>query len=93
MAGLEGIDLFADVDWLLIVDNICVSSGFPQINMGDGGPNPVFRLGFPDIGNNSFTGEYPTVDLLHSNCGPRDLYVDRDNTAYGTTIIEGNWNP
>lgn len=24
--------------------------------------------------------------------GPRDLYVDRDDTEVGTTLIEGNWN-
>jgi hypothetical protein len=216
----EGLDLLTDVNWSLVVDNICVAGGFPQINIGDGGPNPyysggfgnviaynycvdafytdpptspdagkmpsdistnhsphtqynlvegnvvgkfgsdayhgsgshtvllrnvatgtsswtgvtngtaiqldrrntcyslignvlgqlgapatfeyasesgwsgnaIYRLGFPDIGNDGYAGTYPPMDLFHSDGGPRDLYVDRNDTAVGTTIIEGNWN-
>jgi pectate lyase-like protein len=215
----EGLDLFADVNWSLVVDSICVASGFPQINIGDGGANPyysggfgnviaynycvdayytdppdspdagkqpsdvgtnhsphsqynlvegnvigkfgsdgyhgsgshtvmlrnavtgtsswpgvsnqtaiqldrrnleytlvgnvlgvagtpatfeyatesgwngtaIFRLGFPDVGNDGYDGTFPPMDLFHSDGGPRDLYVDRDDTANGTTMIEGNW--
>jgi hypothetical protein len=215
----EGLDLFADVSWSLIVDNVCVAGGFPQINIGDGGANPyysggfgnviaynyavdayytdpptapdagkmpadistnhsphsqynlvegnvvgkfgsdayhgsgshtvllrnvatassswtgisqqnavsidranrfyslignvlgragapatheyatesgwsgsaIYRLGFPDIGNDGFDGTFPPTELLHGDGGPRDLYVDRDDTEVGTTLIEGNW--
>jgi len=215
----EGIDLFADVNWSLVIDSICVAGGFPQINIGDGGANPyysggfgnviaynyavdayytdppdsmnagkmpsdigtnhsphsqfnlvegnfigkfgsdgyhgsgshtvmlrnavtgtsswpgvsnqtaiqvdrrnleytlvgnvlgvtgtpatfeyatesgwsgtaIFRLGFPDVGNDGYDGTFPPMDLFHSDGGPRDLYVDRDDTANGTTMIEGNW--
>jgi len=51
----------------------------------------IFRLGFPDMGNDGFSGTFPPTSLLHSDGGPRDLYVDRDTTAVGTTMIEGNW--
>jgi hypothetical protein len=44
---------------------------------------------FPDIGNDGYSGTYPPTELLHGDGGPRDLYVDRDNTAVGTTLIEG----
>lgn len=216
----EGIDLLADVNWSLVVDNVCVAAGFPQINIGDAGPNPyysggfgnviaynyavdayytdpptapdagkmptdigtnhsphgqytlvegnwagkfgadayhgsgshalvfrnaftgaskwtgvsnrtaiqidrrnlyyslignvlglasapagleyadkagwsgsaIYRLGFPDIGNDGFTGTYPPTALAHADGGPRDLYVDRTTKQPGTTLIEGNWN-
>ena len=216
----EGLDLLADVNWSLVVDNICVAAGYPQINIGDGGasatysggfgnvvaynycvdsyytdpptspahgkmtadigtnhsPHPqynlvegnimskfgsdayhgsgshsillrnvitgrnrwanatnriavqidrrnlyysiignvlgemgspasmeyastsgwagsaIFRLGFPDMGNDRFSGTYPPAAIPNSGGGPRDLYVDRNNTAHGTTLIEGNWN-
>lgn len=215
----EGLDLLADVSWSLIVDNICVAAGFPQINIGDGGANPyysggfgnviaynycvdayytdpptapdagkmpsdigtnhsphtqynlvegnfvgkfgsdayhgsgshtvllrnvatgasswtgvsngtavqldrrnlhyslvgnvlglagapatfeyatesgwlgsaIFRLGFPDVGNDGYSGTFPPMELLHGDGGPRDLYVDRNDTDVGTTLIEGNW--
>jgi hypothetical protein len=215
----EGLDLLCDVSWSLVVDNICVAGGFPQINIGDGGANPnysggfgnviaynfaidayytdppdapdagkmpsdigtnhsphtqfnlvegnvagkfgsdayhgsgshsvlfrnlltgvsswphvsnhtavqidrrnlyyslvgnvlgqlgapttfeyavdsgwdgtaIYRLGFPDGGNDGYSGTFPPTPLLHSDGGPRDLYVDRDTTAAGTTLIEGNW--
>jgi hypothetical protein len=51
----------------------------------------IFRLGFPNTGNQGFSGTYPPTPLAHADGGPRDLYVDRNNTANGTTIIEGNW--
>lgn len=216
----EGLDLLADVNWSLVVDNICVAAGFPQINIGDAGANPyysggfgnviaynycvdayytdpptapdagklpsdigtnhsphtqynlvegnvvgkfgsdayhgsgshtvllrnvatgtsswtgvsngtavqidrrnlyyalvgnvlgqqgapatfeyatesgwtgsaIYRLGFPDVGNDSYAGTFPPMELLYGDGGPRDLYVDRDDTDVGTTIIEGNWN-
>lgn len=216
----EGLDLLADVNWSLIVDNICVAAGFPQINIGDAGANPyysggfgnvvaynyavdafytdppdapdagkmpsdigtnhsphtqynlvegnyagkfgsdayhgsgshtvmlrnavtgqsswpgvynstavqldrrnlhyslvgnvfglqgspatvayasesgwsgsaIFRLGFPDVGNDGYAGTFPPDPLVHGDGGPRDLYVDRDTTAVGTTLIEGNWD-
>ncbi len=53
----------------------------------------IFRLGYPNVGNPNFTGTYPLTDLVHSDNGPRDLYADRNDTTYGTTIIEGNWTP
>ncbi|MGE0791809.1 MAG: glycosyl hydrolase family 28-related protein [Sandaracinaceae bacterium] len=215
----EGIDLLADTNWSLIVDNVCVAAGFPQINIGDAGANPfysggfgnviaynyavdayytdppdspdagkmpsdigtnhsphtmynlvegnfvgkfgsdgyhgsgshslffrnvatgttrwtgvsnrlaiqidrrntyyslvgnvfgvasaaadheyadesgwsgsaIYRLGFPDVGNDGFSGMYPPTDLVHGDGGPRDLYVLRDDTEHGTTLIEGNW--
>lgn len=215
----EGLDLLADVNWSLIVDNICVAAGFPQINIGDGGANPyysggfgnviaynycvdayytdppnapdagkmpsdigtnhsphtqhnlvegnfvgkfgsdayhgsgshtvllrnvatgasswagvsngtavqldrrnlyyslvgnvlgladapatfeyatesgwsgnaIYRLGFPDVGNDGYSGTFPPMELLHGDGGPRDLYVDRNDTDVGTTLIEGNW--
>ena len=52
----------------------------------------IFRLGFPDIGNSGFVGTSPPTPLLNANGGPRDLYVERSTTTYGTTLIEGNWN-
>ena len=216
----EGLDLLADVNWSLIVDNICVAAGFPQINIGDGGANPyysggfgnviaynycvdayytdpptapdagkmpsdigtnhsphtqynlvegnvvgkfgsdayhgsgshtvllrnvatgasswtgtsngtavqidrrnlyyslvgnvlgqmgapatfeyatesgwsgtaIYRLGFPDVGNDGYSGTYPPTELLHGDGGPRDLYVDRNDTEVGTTLVEGNWS-
>jgi len=215
----EGLDLLADVNWSLIIDNICVAAGFPQINIGDGGANPyysggfgnviaynycvdayytdppdspdagkmpsdistnhsphsqynliegnvvgkfgsdsyhgsgshtvllrnvatgasswtgvsngtavqidrrnlyyslvgnvfglagapatfeyatesgwsgnaLYRLGFPDIGNDGYSGTHPPMELLHGDGGPRDLYVDRNDTRVGTTLVEGNW--
>lgn len=215
----EGLDLLTDVSWSLIVDNVCVAGGFPQINIGDGGANPyysggfgnviaynycidayytdpptstdagkmphdistnhsphsqynlvegnymgkfgsdgyhgsgshtllfrnritgspswphvtnetaiqidrrnlrysivgnvlgrpgsppsfeyattsgwsgstIFRLGYPDIGNDGFDGTFPPTPLTQGDGGPRDLYCDRDDTANGTTLIEGNW--
>jgi hypothetical protein len=215
----EGLDLFCDVSWSLVVDNVCVAGGFPQINIGDGGANPnysggfgnviaynyavdayytdppdasdagkmpadigtnhsphaqynlvegnvmgkfgvdayhgsgshtvllrnvvtgasrwpgvanptavqidrrnlfyslvgnvlgrvgrpatleyatasgwsgsaVYRLGFPDGGNDGYAGTFPPTALAHADGGPRDLHVDRDTTALGTTLIEGNW--
>ncbi len=215
----EGLDLFADVNWSLVVDNACVAAGFPQINIGDGGANPfysggfgnviaynycvdayytdpptstdagkmptdistnhsphsqynliegnymgkfgvdayhgsgshtvvfrnaitgasrwqhvsnrtavqidrrnlhysivgnvlglstgrvtmeyatrsgwsgstIYRLGFPDIGNDGFSGTFPPTALAHSDGGPRDLFVERTTAAMGTTLIEGNW--
>jgi hypothetical protein len=216
----EGLDFLADVSFSLVVDNICVAAGFPQINIGDGGANPnysggmgnviaynycvdafytdppdspdagkmpsdistnhsphsqfnlvegnvvgrfgsdayhgsgshtllfrnlvtaasrwqgvdhqtaiqidrrnlfysvvgnvlgevgspatheyatesgwngsaIYRLGFPDMGNDVFSGTYPPMELLHADGGPRDLYVDRTTTELGTTLIEGNWS-
>jgi hypothetical protein len=215
----EGLDLLCDVSQSLVVDNICVAAGFPQINIGDGGANPyysggsgnviaynyavnsfytdpptsvdhwkmtadigtnhsphpqynlvegnytnkfhvdsyhgsgshtvllrnlitgrndwefattptavqldrrnlyyalvgnvlgqvgspttyeyvtqsgwsgstIYRLGFPDGGNDGFSGTHPPDPILHADGGPRDLYVDRDDTTHGTTLIEGNW--
>lgn len=52
----------------------------------------IYRLGFPDGGNQGFVGVFPPTPIPHSDGGPRDLYVGRTNTTYGTTIIEGNWN-
>jgi hypothetical protein len=52
----------------------------------------IYRLGFPDVGNDGYSGTYPPTTLLHGDGGPRDLYVDRDTTAVGTTLIEGNWD-
>lgn len=216
----EGLDLFCDTNWSLVVDNVCVAGGFPQINIGDGGPNPfysggfgnviaynyavdsfytdpptspnagkmtadigtnhsphtqynlvegnvmgkfgvdayhgsgshtllfrnaitgrtkwtttdhataiqidrrnlhysvvgnvlgvqgepptmdyattsgwrgstIFRLGFPDGGNDGFRGTFPPTPLAHADGGPRDLYVDRTTMPPGTTLIEGNWD-
>ena len=51
----------------------------------------IFRLGYPDVGNQGFSGTYPPTPVKFGDGGPRDLYVDRNNTAHGTTIIEGNW--
>jgi hypothetical protein len=51
----------------------------------------IFRLGYPDMGNQGFSGTYPPIPIKFGDGGPRDLYVDRNNTACGTTIIEGNW--
>lgn len=61
-----------------------VSSGLDE--------STLFRLGFPDIGNQGFSGTHPPDELLHGDGGPRDLYVDRNDTPYGTTLIEGNWS-
>ncbi len=216
----EALDLFCDTNWSLVIDNVCVAGGFPQINIGDGGSNPyysggfgnviaynyavdayytdpptssdagkmpadistnhsphtmynlvegnfvgrfgsdgyhgsgshtllfrnvatatsrwtgvdhavaiaidrrntyyaivgnvlgvpgspasmifatesgwsgsaLYRLGFPDVGNDGYDGTYPPMALVHGDGGPRDLYVDRDDTALGTTLIEGNWD-
>lgn len=52
----------------------------------------IYRLGFPNVGNNGFDGEHPPVAIPNSDGGPRDLYVDRNDTPYGTTILEGNWS-
>ena len=52
----------------------------------------IYRLGFPDGGNQSFFGVHPPTAMPTSDGGPRDLYVDRTTQPYGTTIIEGNWN-
>lgn len=216
--GSEGLDLLADVNWSLVVDNICSAGGFPGINIGDGGassnysggfgnvvaynycvdsfytdpptdpaamlvtdiginhsPHPqfnlfegnitgkfgadayhgsgshavlfrnlitghnkwgqgasaaavqidrrnlyfsivgnvigdplapatieeatisnwrgssIFRLGYPDIGNNGYSGTHPPDPLAMGDGGPRDLFVDRSTTSVGTTLIEGNW--
>ncbi|MCC6991808.1 MAG: hypothetical protein IT181_22590 [Acidobacteria bacterium] len=51
----------------------------------------IYRLGFPDGGNQSFFGTFPPTPLPHSDGGPRDLHAGRTTTAYGTTLIEGNW--
>ena len=32
------------------------------------------------------------LSITNGSGGPRDLYVERGNTRYGTTLIEGNWN-
>jgi len=216
----EGLDLFCDTNWSLVIDNVCVAGGFPQINIGDDGPNPyvsggfgnviaynyavdayytdpptspnagkmcadigtnhsphtqfnlvegnvmgkfgvdayhgsgshtllfrnfitgktkwtttdhataiqidrrnlaysivgnvlgipgmpttmeyatmnnwngstIYRLGFPDGGNDGYTGTFPPTALAHSDGGSRDLYVDRTTMPNGTTLIEGNWN-
>ena len=215
----EGIDLLADVNWSLVIDNICIAAGFPQINIGDAGANPyysggfgnviaynyavdsyytdpptasdagkmtadistnhsphtmynliegnvigkfgvdayhgsgshtvllrnrilgtsrwqgfstrttieidrrnlhyalvgnvlgsvagaaqdyvttsgfsgtaIYRLGYPDVGNDGFSGTFPPTPLTHGDGGPRDLYVDRDTRPPGTTLIEGNWD-
>lgn len=52
----------------------------------------IYRLGFPDGGNQGFVGLHPPTPIPHSDGGPRDLYVGRNSTTLGTTIIEGNWN-
>ncbi len=216
----EGLDLFCDTNWSLVVDNVCIAGGFPQINIGDGGPNPnysggfgnviaynyavdafytdpptapdagkmcadigtnhsphtqfnlvegnvmgkfgvdgyhgsgshtllfrnaitgrsrwtttdhatavqidrrnlhysvvgnvlgiqgqpptmdyaatsnwrgstLYRLGFPDGGNDAFSGTFPPTPLRQGDGGPRDLYVDRTTRSPGTTLIEGNWD-
>lgn len=216
----EGLDLFSDTNWSLVVDNVCIAGGFPQINIGDGGPNPhysggfgnviaynyavdafytdpptspdagkmpadistnhsphsqfnlvegnvmgkfgvdayhgsgshtllfrnaitgrttwtttdhptaiqidrrnlyasivgnvlgvqgapptmvyatqshwrgstIFRLGFPDVGNDGYSGTFPPTPLAHADGGSRDLYVDRTTLSPGTTLIEGNWD-
>lgn len=61
-----------------------VSSGLDE--------STLFRLGFPDVGNQGFSGTHPPDELLFGDGGPRDLYVDRNNAPYGTTWIEGNWS-
>jgi hypothetical protein len=216
----EGLDLFCDTSWSLVVDSICVAGGFPQINIGDGGANPyysggfgnvfaynyavdsyytdppdspdagkmtsdistnhsphtqynlvegnvigkfgsdayhgsgshtllfrnaitgatswpgvsnhtaiqidrrnlhyaivgnvlgltgaptthtyatdsgwsgstIYRLGFPDMGNDGYDGTFPPTELVHGDGGPRDLWVDRTTAPPGTTFIEGNWD-
>lgn len=216
----EGLDLFCDTNWSLVIDSVCVAGGFPQINIGDGGSNPyysggfgnviaynyavdayytdpptspdagkmpadistnhsphtmynlvegnfvgrfgsdgyhgsgshtllfrnvatatsrwtgvdhpvaiaidrrntyysvignvlgvpgapasmvfatdsgwsgsaIYRLGFPDVGNDGYDGTFPPTALVNGDGGPRDLSVDRDDTALGTTLIEGNWD-
>ncbi|MBK7586316.1 MAG: hypothetical protein IPI67_39785 [Myxococcales bacterium] len=215
----EGLDFLTDVSFSLIIDNICVAAGFPQINIGDGGANPnysggfgnviaynyavdayytdpptstnagkmphdistnhsphsqynlvegnfigkfgadgyhgsgshtllyrnritgaaswphvtnltaiqidrrnlnysiignvlgrpgkppsfeyattnnwtgstIYRLGYPDIGNDGFNGTFPPTALASSDGGPRDLYCERTTAPNGTTLIEGNW--
>jgi hypothetical protein len=52
----------------------------------------LYRLGFPDVGNQGFSGTYPPTPIPHRDGGPRDLYVGRNNTTCGTTLIEGDWN-
>lgn len=52
----------------------------------------IYRFGFPDMGNENFSGTYPPTPISNSDGGPRDLYVDPSGTTYGTTILEGNWN-
>jgi hypothetical protein len=52
----------------------------------------IYRLGFPDMGNDGFSGTYPPLPIPSAGGGPRDLHVDRNNAKYGTTLIEGNWN-
>lgn len=52
----------------------------------------IYRLGFPDVGNDGYEGTFPPTPLVHGDGGPRDLHVDRDDTALGTTLIEGNWD-
>lgn len=44
------------------------------------------------VGIRGFAGVYPPTPLPHTDGGPRDLYVGRNNTTYGTTLVEGNWN-
>ena len=43
-------------------------------------------------GNDGYSGTFPPMELLHSDGGPRDLYVERTDAEYGTTLIEGNWD-
>jgi hypothetical protein len=52
----------------------------------------IFRLGFPDPGNSSYSGTYPPISFPIGSGGPRDLYVGRNTTKPGTLLIEGNWN-
>jgi hypothetical protein len=52
----------------------------------------IYRLGFPDMGNDGYDGTFPPTELTHGDGGPRDLYVDRTTTEIGTTFIEGNWD-
>jgi hypothetical protein len=54
--------------------------------------NAIYRLGFPDVGNDGYSGTFPPMELLHGDGGPRDLYVDRTDTRVGTTLVEGNWS-
>lgn len=81
-----------------IVGNVLGEVGSPMTyeyvtnSAWSGSSSAIFRLGYPNTGNQGFTGTYPPTDLLHGDGGPRDLYVDRNNTTYGTTLIEGNWN-
>ena len=45
----EGIDLLADVNWSLVVDNICSAGGFPAITIGDGGASANYSGGFGNV--------------------------------------------
>jgi hypothetical protein len=45
----EGLDLFCDTSYRLVVDNVCVAGGFTQINIGDDGPNPYVSGGFGNV--------------------------------------------
>lgn len=83
----EGIDLFADCNWCLVVDNTCVKSGFPQINIGDFGVGGNYSAGCGNvIAYNYCVGAW--YDLagtkmctdISTNHSPHAMY----------TLVEGN---
>jgi hypothetical protein len=45
----QGLDLVNDVNWSLVVDNICSAAGFPAINIGDAGAGANFSGGFGNV--------------------------------------------
>ncbi len=79
-----------------VIGNVLGEVGSPTThefaNRSGWSGSAIFRLGFPDIGNSGFSGTHPPMAIQSGGGGPRDLYVERGNTRYGTTLIEGNWN-
>jgi hypothetical protein len=75
-----------------VLGSVVTPPSLAYATTSDWNGDAVFRLGFPDVGNDSYVGTWPPTPLAFDDGGPRDLYVDRNLTTNGTTLIEGNWD-
>jgi hypothetical protein len=70
----EGIDLFGDVCWSLVEDNICNHGGFPQIILGDGRGGCCGNVVSYNYIANTDSGSSVAGGALSVNHGPHNCF-------------------
>ena len=89
----EGLDLLTDVNWSVVVDNICVAGGFPQINIGDGGAGPNDAGGFGNVITYNYAVDaYYTDPPGGVHLGIMAANIGTNHSAHAQfNLVEGNY--